>query len=412
MRYFSKGDSPRNTSDRFEFGSRKPWPSILCDSPVGTVDRISCWGQIAISDRVAPAQSASLARTAARPDPTPRLMRGLVGPDPTVHLVEAYPTLQLSCALLWEDPLAGDPLRVEVTLSSAAYQQALRKAALTGTGIPPGLLHPTPATNWHEGVVLTLWRHGQGALKEVLAREAWKPHLRPQSVSALTFGKKPVAVSREWLASSTALNLEPGEYSLSVLWDGDDRVEDEALGGNGYLSTPTLQFTVKPVDTDVRRAVQGHRLALHAYSVGDTEKALQWAQSALALPGAREVLGSEGTPILAANAALKLGRYREAALLLQSAETWLHDEPAMIAQDFRQVLSPEIELSTAEVPGGPPRLTLTGLPDQTYEIESSADLVRWTSIDHRRTGTNRYEVTDFTAPTLGGARFYRAVWLP
>jgi hypothetical protein len=249
-------------------------------------------------------------------------------------------------------------------------------------------------------------------LKEVLAREAWKPHLRPQSVSALTFGKKPVAVSREWLASSTALNLEPGEYSLSVLWDGDDRVEAEALGGNGYLSTPTLQFTVKPVDTDVRRAVQGHRLALHAYSVGDTEKALQWAQSALVLPGAREVLGSEGTPILAANAALKLGRYREAALLLQSAETWLQGEPAMIAEDFRQVLSPEIELSTAEVPGGPPRLTLTGLPDQTYEIESSADLVRWTSIDHRRTGTNRYEVTDFTAPTLGGARFYRAVWLP
>ncbi|MEI2762448.1 hypothetical protein [Methanothrix soehngenii] len=412
MRYFRLEDSPRNVSDRFEFGSRNPWPSIYCQSTVGTVEGISCWGQIQITDRVGPAQSASLAHTIARPNPTPRLRQGLAGPDPTVHLVEAYPTLQLSCALLWEDPLAGDPMRVEVTLSSAAYQQALRKAALTGTGVPPGLLHPTPATNWHEGVVLTLWRHGQGALKEVLAREAWKPHLRPQSVSPLTFGKKPVAVSREWLASSTALNLAPGEYSLSVLWDGDDRVEDEALDGDGYLSTPTLRFTVKPVDDDIRRAVQGHRLAFHAYTVGDTEKAFQLAQAALALPGAQGVLGSEGTPILAANAALKLGRYREAAALLQSAETWLHGELAMVAQDFRQVLSPEIELSPADVPGGPPRLTLTGLPDQTYEIESSADLVRWTSIDHRRTETNRYEVTDFTAPAVGGARFYRAVWLP
>ena len=83
----------------------------------------------------------------------------------------------------------------------------------------------------------------------------------------------------------------------------------------------------------------------------------------------------------------------------------------MIAREFREALSPEIALSPADLQGGPPRLTLTALPGQTYEVESSADLLTWVTLDHRHTDTPRYEVVDSSAPP-GTPRFYRAVWLP
>lgn len=411
MRYFGAGDWPRNVNDRFELAARNPWPSLYCRSEVGTVDGISCWGQIEITDRVAAPGRTSFAPAVARPALGPRPMN-VTAPAASAHtLVESHPALKLSCHLLWPEVLAGDPLRVQVTLSSAAYQQALSRAAQNGSIVPPDLLHPTPATNWQEGIVLTLWYHGQGAWKEVLAREAWRPHLRPQSFSPQDFGRKPLAVSREWLVSPTALNLVPGDYSLSVLWDGDDRVEAEALGDDGYLSAPTLHFTVKPVADDVQRAVQGHRLAFHAYTVGATDQAWQFARAALAIPEAQGVLSSEGTLVLAANAAVKLRRYREAASILEASETWEPGEPARIAREYRHVLAPEIALDPTNLPHGEPRLTLTVLPGETYEVQASADLITWVAVDRRRTEAHRYEVMDPEAPPVA-PRFYRAVWLP
>jgi hypothetical protein len=413
MRYFATEDFPPNVNDRFELGSRKPWPSIYCRSTVGTVDGISCWRQIEITDRVdaSGANAFKLDTTGSDPGIRRMMVPAPAGAGPALTLVEELPALQLSCRLLWEETLAGDPLRVEVILSSAAYQQALRKAVLTGAVVPPGVLYPTVATNWHEGVVLTLWYHGQGGWKEVLAREAWKPHLRAQPFSPSDFGKKPLAVSREWVAAPSALNLVPGDYTLSVLWDGDDLVEAQALGDDGYLSAPMLNFTVKPVVDELQRGMQGHRLAYHAFTVGDMDQAWSFSQAALALPGARGTLIEEGTPILAANAAIERRRYREAASLLQEVEPMQRGEPALITRGFRQVLSPEIALLPPSVPGVPTRLALTVLPGETYDVQSSADLVNWATIDHRQTDTHRYEVTDASAPS-GIPHFYRAVWLP
>ncbi|MCC7374424.1 MAG: hypothetical protein IT581_07195 [Verrucomicrobiales bacterium] len=413
MRYFSTKDFSPNVNDRFEFASRSPWPSIYCRSAVGTVEGISCWKQIEITDRVGASGAISFTRDTLGANPGIRRMKGPApagtGTSPT--LVEELPVLQLSCRLLWEEALAGDPLRVEVTLSSAAYQQAMHKAALTGAAVPPGLLYPTVATNWHEGLDLTLWYRDQGGWKEVLARDAWKPHLRPQLFSPSAFGRKPVAVAREWVASASGLKLIPGEYSLSVLWDGDGLVEAQALGNDSYVDARTVDFTVHAVTNEIQRGVQGHRLAYHAFAVGDMDQAWKFAVAALAIPGAREVLVAEGTPVLAANAAVELGRYREAAALLQSTEPWQQGEPGLIAQEFRQVLSPEITLLPLSIPGEPPRIVMNVLPGQVYDVQSSSDLVTWVTIDHRQTDTNRYEVTDLDADP-GISRFYRAVWLP
>jgi hypothetical protein len=417
MRYFSTKDFRPNLNDRFELGSRKPWPSIYCRSTVGTVDHISCWGQIEITDRLnaSPSPAVGAGHLGAMPGPSGmpagRGMQEPAGRRADSTLVTTAPPLQLLVELVWPDVLAGDPLRVQVTLASAAYQQALLKAMQTGEPVPPGLLQPTPVAHWQEGVILTLWRHDPGRWTEVLAREAWRPHLRPQSFSPQDLGKKPVAVSREWLAAPASLNLVPGDYSLSVLWDGDGLVEEQALVNGDYVTAPTLSFTVQPIAHEVQRAIQGHRRAFHAYTVGAMAEAWEIAQGALAITDARGVLCVEGTPILAANAAVRLQRHREAASLLQGMEPWQQGEPGLMAQTFRQVLAPEIALSPTTLQTGHPRLTLNVLPDQTYEVQSSSDLVTWVTLDQRHTDIPRYEVTDASAPP-GVPHFYRAVWLP
>lgn len=413
MRYFQWAGS-RMPNDRFELAARNPWPDIYCRSAVGTVPGISCTHQIGVSDRPdaphAPEAAAMLSLAGFQLAGSPIQLKA------AGTLVDASPDLTLTSELLWEGPLAGDPLRVETTLACRAYQQALLQATRSGTNVDDTVLHPTIATNWADNLDFTLYRYEDDSrwVEVLSSRTATNNYLQPLIVSPDSFGRKPVARTREWMFSSESVHLTPADYLLYVSWDGDGMVEEAALPEFGYISAPGISFTVVAATNEVQKAVQKHRLAFQAYAEGDYLKSRQLAQSALEVDAARSLLMDAGTDRMAVNAALKLADYRGALGTLQDFDPGDQSEPARFALELRKVLAPELSLNPASARTSAPRLTVVALPGQNYEVQFSANLTTWTTLDRRLTETNRYEITDSgTANTQNNSpRFYRAVWLP
>ena len=409
MRYFQWAGS-RTPNDRFELAARNPWPDIYCRSAVGTVIGISCWNQIQVTDRAdAPRAPTAAARNLAG-------FQRLNDPLKTANagtLVDQAPALKLTSELIWDDPVAGDPLRIDVSLSCHAYQQALLHAAQTGTNVPATLLYPTIATDWAENLEFVLYRYENNSQwVEVLASiNSTTNYLQPLSISPDSFGKKPLARNREWLLPAEALRLTPGNYLLSVNWDGDGMVEEDALPPFGYVFARDIRFTVSAATNDLQRAIQEHRLGFQAYMAGDHLKAWQHSQAALQVAEARSLLLAEGTDRMAVNAALKLGDYRGAVATLQNVDQGDRREPGQFTSALRKVLAPEISLNPASARTSSPRMTVVALPGQSYEVQVSDNLTIWTALDRRLTQTNRYEVID-PGKTTSAPRFYRAVWLP
>jgi hypothetical protein len=216
---------------------------------------------------------------------------------------------------------------------------------------------------------------------------------------------------REWLAPSEILKLQPGEYVLNVSWDGEGMVEDSALPANGFLSAAEARFQVTALTNAPQKAVQEHRLAFEAFVSGDYRKALDHAVLAMGQSNARQVLHTEGTHLLAANAAMKLQDYRTAVVVLQDAAPDGIGEPAETVRNLRRVLAPEIFLGPDPGRTFPRRLTVVALPGQDYEVQSSPDLRQWTTLDRRLSTANRYEVLDANG-TGEHQRFYRVAWWP
>ena len=410
MRYF-QWDGSRTPNDRFELAARSPWPDIYCRSAVGTVDGISCWNQIQVTDRSDAPRSPAAAGLRSRE--RIHLLTDPISSHTAGTLVDEAPALTLTSELLWDEPLAGDPLRIEVSLSCRAYQQALLHATQTGTNVPATLLYPTIATNWHENLDFVLYRYGDDSRWVEVLSSIGSPnnYLRPLAVSPDAFGQKPLARSREWLLPPEAIQLTPGKYFLTVLWDGDGMVEEEALPDFGYMSAQDIRFTVNAVTNDVQRAIHEHRLAFRAYAAGDYLSAWQHSQAALEVADARSLLLAEGAQMMSANAALKLGNYRGALATLQDTDQGDRNELGRFASGLREVLAPEISLNPASARTSAPRVMVVAFPRQKYEVQYSENLITWTTLDQRLTETNQYEVTD-SGNTARLPRFYRAVWLP
>jgi hypothetical protein len=421
MRYFEWPGS-RLPNDRFELAARNPWPDIYCLSAVGTEEGIACWKQINFNDRSgatrAPAAAGFSPLNLAGPSIrekhralSPLAAVPNTGIHPQATQVVKPPNLAVATELLWNDLLAGDPLRIEMHLSCPAYQEALVESQRTGQPIPANVFRPTIRTNWHENLYFTLYSHFDDNYIQVLDSREWKLFLRPESVSPSCFGQKMLTQSREWFLPAGKIQFEPGEYVLSVSWDGDGMVEEAALPSNGFVSAAEVRFQVAASTNTLQQTTHEHRLAFDAYVSGDYRKALDHALLALGQNDARTVLLTEGTHMLAANAALKLQDYRTAAVLLQDAGTDGVGEPFEAAHALRRALTPEIVLNSNPGLASSRRLTVVALPGQNYEVQSSLDLIQWTPVDSRFSTTNRYEIMD-AASAGERQRFYRVAWRP
>ena len=422
MRYL-EWPAARMPTDRFELAIRMPWPDIYCLSTVGARGGIACWRQISISDRAGAARAPAFAGASLKEPTSWQLLHepllSLRNTSPlnttssglqTTEMVKP-PSLALSTELIWDDLLAGDPLRIEIHLSCPAYQAALLESQRSGQPISTNVFRPTIQTNWHENLFFTLYSLVNGNYTQVLDSREWKECVRPEAVSPSSFGQKILTQSREWLLPADRIKLQPGEYVLNVSWDGDGMVEKSALPANGFLSAAEVRFQVVAPANTLQKATQEHRLAFDAYVSGDYGKALDHAALALGQSDARQVLQTEGTHMLAANAALKLQDYLTAVAVLQDAALDGLGEPAAAALSLRRALTPEIVLNPETGQSIPRRLTVVALPGQNYEVQSSPDLMQWTTVDRRLSTTNRYDILD-TSSTGARHRFYRVAWRP
>jgi hypothetical protein len=409
MRYFP-WPATRAPNDRFELSARVPWPDVYCHSTTGTQDGIACWKQISITDREgATAAPASLIASTHQHDQRQLTTSNISKSRLQSTALGNTPSLALSTELVWDNPLAGDPLRIAVHLSCPAYQGALAVSQSTGQPLPTNVFKPTVDPDWHEGLFVTLYALSNNTYTPVFDSKEWQGFFRPEVVSASSLGRQPLAHSKEWLVPSAKLKLRPTRYLLHVLWDGDGLVESSALPDDGYISAPTLDFHVTAPTNEMQIASQENRLAFEAYAAGEFRKALDYALQALDREGARHHLQVEGTHMLAANAALKLAEYRTAAIELQKAARDIKGELGEVALALRRIIVPEIVIEPEFRQSSPRRLTIVGLPDQTYEVQSSSDLLTWTTLDRRMTTTNRYQV--LAAAGVGERQqFYRVVW--
>jgi hypothetical protein len=416
MRYFPWAKK-RAPEDRFELAARIPWPHIICNSPVGTTEGIACWRQIGISDRDGASKAPAIAglssfeKMARQPASSLRAPIGFgMGDSGTTRMVKP-PHLALSAELLWDDLLDGDPLRIAIHLSSSAYTEALAQSKESGQPLPETVFQPTVAADWHKKLNFWLWRRVGDSYTDLLRDRNWQTFLRPEAVSPRSFRSNPLTHSREWLVPGDVMALEPGEYSLSVFWTGDEMVEPEALPANGFVSSPSIRFQVSARTNALQNALAAHRLAYASYAAGDHRLALDHALSALAQTDARKTLAVEGTHMIAANAAIKLQEYRTAAVLSRDLSQSGLGELAETAYWLNRALAPEILLGPDPGRNNALPLIIVALPGYNYEVQSSHDLLHWSMLDRRFATASRYEVRD----TWEGAqpmRFYRVVWLP
>lgn len=431
IRYMGVADYPRDPNDRFEFKARQPWPSLFCDSAVGTVGGVSCWRQIKVTDR----QAAAAAPASARDEVHTSIDRGRhaglqsvspAGPAsrsgltmPAAAIVQPstnLPALKLATTLLWNDPFAGDPLRVQVRMSFPRVEQAARLARLGITNDPP-VPQPVVATNWQEGIELYLSRYDDsGKSYPVFTNTQWAATLRPLLFNPDALGWKAAARSREFLVPPSALTLEPGKYQL-VLWYYGYRFVDEATMDQDHNQTFNyFDFEVVAPTNNVQQARHLQRLAFQEFVGGQYETARGHAlQARQLLPDGTDVDDHQNA-LLLLNAGLALEDYRGTAgqlqeLLPAGGNPNLGDGELLHRfERYQAALLPSLrwDRSASAPPGA---LLLTGLTGQRYTVQTSTDLTRWTDL---RTVT--LEAAEMPVALGGGplpqASYYRVIWLP
>ena len=135
MRYISYTDFAPDQNDRFEIARR--WtsalkPTVFCHDATATKRNLACYAQIQVTDResgglVAPAGSIPLpARTS--PASTPLGQAGN-NANPFLSVLRTnLSALAATAELEWMPVLAGDPLRLTVTLNAPNWLQTMDQA--------------------------------------------------------------------------------------------------------------------------------------------------------------------------------------------------------------------------------------------------------------------------------------------
>lgn len=426
IRYMGVDEYPRDPNDRFEFKARQPWPSIFCDSAVATVGGVSCWHQIKVTDRqaaaaAAPASSGDEAHTSIdrgrhaglqSVSPSGLAMPAAAIVQPSTNL----PAIKLATTLLWDDPFAGDPLRVQVRMSFPQVEQAARLARLGITNDPP-VPQPVVATNWQEGIELYLYRYdGSGESQPVFTNTQWTATLRPLVFDPAALGWKASARAREFLVPPSALNLEPGKYQL-VMWYYGYRFVDEATMDQDHNQTFNyFDFEVTAPTNDVQQARHLQRLAFQEFVGGQYETARGYALQARQLRPDGTDVDDHQNALLLLNAGLALEDFRGTASQLQEllpagVNPNLGDGELLGRfERYQAALLPSLRWDRgASTPPG--TLLLTGLTGQRYTVQTSADLTHWT--DLRTVTLEAAEVpVAFGGTPQSQASFYRVIWLP
>jgi hypothetical protein len=429
IRYMGVDEYPRDPNDRFEFKARQPWPSIFCDSAAGTVGGVSCFRQITVTDRQ-PAAAAALfgggvhslsdrgvrtgTRTVLPHDTSPR-PRALAPAAAIVKPSTNLPALKLATTLLWNDPLAGDPLRVQVRMSFPRVEQAARLARLGITNDPPVPV-PAVATNWQDGVDLYLYRKAGGKSQPVFTNTQWAATLRPLVFDPAALGWKASARSREFLVSPSALNLEPGKYQLVMWYYGYNFVDEATMDQDHNQTLNYFDFEVVSPTNDVQQARHLQRLAFQEFVSGQYEAARGHARQARQLRPDGTDVDDHQNALLLLNAGLALEDYRATAgqlqeLLPAGGNPNLGDgELRELFERYQRLLLPSLRWDRgASAP--PDTLLLTGLTGQRYTVQTSVDLTHWTDLR-----TVMLEAAEVPV-ALGGtpqpqASYYRVIWLP
>jgi hypothetical protein len=428
LRYLD-ADFPPDLQDRMELKAR--WrhaanrPQEFCHVATATVPGKGCYKQIHVTDRQA--KGAAL-RGTTQGDPTsrggepgsPRPLspdapdRPRRGPSPAAGPPSA---LGVTAELEWTAPLAGDPLRFTVRLSSPAVTQTWTRALLEdgASATPPEF--PAIAANWPDGLRLELSRVEAGGARTVVQPSgAWESFRRAAPADPGLWERRLGARAREFLTDPAALKLVPGAYVLSLAWDGRGLVEDTVLPASGVVAGGEVPFTVAPPADDAGRACHLRRLAFEAWDRGALEPARQLGREALGLAPAEAGREAVDNAFVVAVASLRLNDPLGSAQVLQALGgrqgEGASPEARLQAHRFFNALAPSLRISRAAGPGFAERLEVLGHPGHTYEVQVSANLGTWTRLDRRLTTTVPYEVVDTDAGDAVSHRFYRVLWLP
>jgi hypothetical protein len=427
MRYFGYSDFLRDASDRLELKRR--WtsslqPTVFCHNPAGTERNLGCFEQIQVTD-LPPSPLAGSSSLLPIETPEPGLMRarqnsphsasGDTATPVFLRIMEInLPRLEVGANLEWSPVLAGDPLRLTVQLSSPAWRQAalLQQAQNLTNELAPALLGV--ASNWVDGVRLNLYRvQTNGDRTLVLSEKSWPPFLRELASDAGLWDGLLAARSRERMAPSAAAALVDGAYALTVAWDGRGLVDAASLPVGGVVVGPDVVFNVQTAITDAQRAMQLRRLAFQEWDAGQDELARQHGLAALTLEPQNSSKESVETAFVVASANLRLQDYRGVAQSVQAMRDQFPEAlPAELGEHalaYLRVLAPELQLVPPSATA-PAKLTIIGLPNQTYALQFSSDLRSWTTLRVLTATTNRLEVLDSNAPANGNS-YYRVLWL-
>lgn len=420
MRYLSLADFPRNADDRFELQAR--WrdaakcPTVFCTDATATVPGKGCFKQIHVTDREGGAALLSYHPTrlahngggspAPRPlDLTGRTWISIFGgpPDP----------LRLTTGLEWEAPLAGDPLRLTVRLSSPLASDTWEIGYLRGDTNPPPAA-PAISANWLSGLQLELARiETNGTRTTILAPADWTAHLRATETDPAVFDEIVGVREREFMVSPAAARLQPGNYVLTASWRGTGLVDASLLPQGGVVTASEIRLTVTEPVSDAQRAVQLRRLAYRAWDAGQNAAAKQFGMDAIRLDPTNTSPEAIQTHFVVASTALRGGDLFGSAAALETlravAETGApSSELTRRIDQLRAALLPEVHLTQPGFGAAPTRMELLGHVGQTYRLEASDDLRTWTSLQTVTAQTNRFEVT--SPPATGDRKYFRVVW--
>jgi hypothetical protein len=334
-------------------------------------------------------------------------------------LASETPALKISASLAWEPVYTNDPLRVRVRLTcpqaSQAMARQLRQAEL---GQAMGELTPPPAiaTNWQDGVQLTLSAVDTNKVRHViLSADQWPLYLRPLLDEPPSFDGLVTARSREWLLPATVAGLTNGNYVLAIQWSNSGLVDTNALPAGGTLTGQELAFRVQSPTNAAEQATHLGRLAYQDYMAGQTGPARTLGQQALQLDPNNLDPERVETYFVVAHSAIRQQDYLGGADVFQSmfqAYGTNHDEILTIAHERLNLLAPQLRVPAGAAANPAAfRFQLLTLPSQHYLAYGSTNLQQWQAISTNLGTGDWIEITDTNAWQYK-TRYYRAVLTP
>jgi hypothetical protein len=321
--------------------------------------------------------------------------------------------LELSIELGWYPAYAGDPLSVHVGLQAAQYQQA-RVAQWLGLTNANGRLSDLPALGsiWPSGVQLELALLKAGGIREVvLSSNRWTAFRRPTTNEGWGSLLLPVAAA-EWLVPATNVGLSAGVYELTAFWDGQGLTDTNLIPAAKRIAAEPLLFAVTDPTNQTMQADHLGRLAIAARAAGELPAARTLAGQAIQLDGGNASIERTSTLRLAANLALAAGDYFDAfhtlGLLARTSNSRDRVYDAVRDQD---ALRPVTTL-VRPPPGQPWKLEVAGWPSQLIEVQRSADLATWTTVQTLPVGPEGSLDVATVSTNDPPHQFYRALWRP